>query len=106
MSRSMVLLSWARSAPPSCVRVLVLVPSLSHESGSTSASSRAMSLPVARDTRTTSSWSTAPPTAFVTLHSPSTRIPRACAGTVSGTTDIPTTSAPAVRKNRVSAGVS
>src|SRR5581483_8841939 len=73
-------------------------------------STSAITLPIDRaiafEARITSSWSTSTPTWFVTKNSPSTRIPSARAGTASGTTDMPTTSAPARRSASISAGVS
>ena len=50
--------------------------------------------------------STQPTPAFVSEHTPSTRIPRARAGRTSGTIDMPTTVAPACRACSISLGVS
>ena len=47
-----------------------------------------------------------PAAGFVMQEIPSTSIPMCRAAMASGTVDMPTASAPAVRRNRISAGVS
>src|SRR5207244_8152629 len=78
----------------------------SQSSSNTPTTTCAIASAAAFEAISTSPCETEVPAAFVTNERPSTRIRRARAATASGTIDMPTTVAPARRRNSVSAGVS